>query len=79
MGFAPHATLKSTSEPNTFAVCCTITQNLSPTAGVEARAGSNIITGKSREASSIIFWQIPLARAVRRFGGRLLVFQEAGQ
>ena len=44
----------------------------SPTAGVLARVGSNLLAGDPGEAASTTFWQLPGARELRRFGGGAL-------
>lgn len=41
----------------------------SPTAGVLARVGSNVIAGEPGAAASTAFWQLPGVREARRFGG----------
>ena len=41
----------------------------SPTAGVLARIGSNLLAGDPKAAASTTFWQLPGARELRRFGG----------
>ena len=41
----------------------------SPTAGVLARVGSNVLAGDPLGAAETTFWQLPGAREIRRFGG----------
>ena len=44
----------------------------SPTAGVFARVTSNLVTGDPGAAAQTFLWQLPGAREVKRFGGRVI-------
>lgn len=51
----------------------------SPTAGVVARVGSNLLAGEPGEAASTTFWQLPGVREARRFGGGAIPVLRRGE